>query len=270
MTLHHLLDWEYGQGGPGVLRRLLDEGADPNARSGPIRETPLHVATRRRRKEAVEILLEHGAGIDERTAGGKTAYAHAARRGFDELTRLLSDRGASTLLSHADLFAVAVIGGDFAEAQAILASRPGVARTGNVEDDRLLADVAGREASEPVDLLIRCGADLTAPGLDSGMPLHQAAWFGQPANARLLLGAGAPVDLFEPTHEASPLGWAVHGSRYSGGSAGRQDTYVALVRMLLEAGSSLRYPDEADGDRYKERLLADASPQVREVLRAAT
>ena len=121
-----------------------------------------------------------------------------------------------------------------------------------------------------MELLISAGADLSAPGLDTGTPLHQAAWFGQPDNARLLIDAGAPLDIFEPTHGSSPIGWAVHGSRYSGGAEERQDAYVALARMLLAAGSSLQYPDETQSDAYTRRLLDDASPQVREILQHRT
>ena len=78
--------------------------------------------------------------------------------------------------------------------------------------------------------------------------------------------SGAPLDVFDATHESTPIGWAVHGSRYSGGAEARQDAYVALVRMLLTAGSSLDYPGEPRGDAYTRRLLDDASPPVREVL----
>lgn len=265
MTLHELLDFRYGPEAEATLRRMLEEGADPNLRAGPFSETALHVATRRRRAPAIEILLDHGAEIDAITAGGKTAYAHALRRGFDEVAALLQERGAGTELNGPDRLAVALTHGRLEEAQEILAKRPGIARTGNPEEDRLLADLAGRENSQPVALLIEAGADLEAPGLDTGTPLHQAAWFGQPQNARLLIDAGAPLDVFEPTHESSPIGWAVHGSRYSGGAEERQDAYVALTRMLLEVGSSLRYPGD-ESDAYLQRLLEDASPRVRAVL----
>ena len=267
MTLHELLDFHYGADGDDALRRMLAEGADPNLRHGPRAETPLHVATRRRRAAAVDILLAHGADIDAMTAGGKTAYAHGARRGFDEVATLLAGRGASTELNEADRFAVAIVNGHLGQARAILEARPGVARTGNPEEDRLLADVAGRNDRKPVRFLIDAGADLTARGLDSGTPLHQAAWFGQPANARLLLDAGAPLDVFEDIHQASPIHWAAHGSRFSGGADERQDAYVELVEMLLAAGSSLHYPDDPEGEAYGKRLLRDASPRVREVLR---
>ena len=266
LSLHHLLDWSYGPDGAETLRRELGTGVDPDGRNGPLAETPLHVATRRRRLEAVEILLDHGAAIDAETAGGKTAYAHAVRRGFHEVGELLEARGASTALNAADRLAVALVNLRLDEARSILTSAPQAARTGNSEEDRLLADLAGREETRPVELLIAAGADLAAPGLDTGTPLHQAAWFGQPANARLLVEAGAPLDIFEPTHESSPVGWAVHGSRYSGGADERQDAYVAVTRLLLDAGSSLRYPGEDDDGKYLERLLHDATPAVRELL----
>ena len=177
------------------------------------------------------------------------------------------NNGSSTSLNQPDQFAVAIVNGRLDEARTILAAHPGAVRTGNGEEDRLLADVAGRNETGPVELLISAGADLEAPGLDSGTPLHQAAWFGQPDNARLLIDAGAPLDIFDATHESSPIGWAVHGCRYSGGAQERQDVYVALVRMLLEAGSSLHYTGEPQTDAYFQRLLKDATPRVGEVLR---
>jgi len=264
MTIFEFLDCNYGPSGDDLLRQRIADGEDVNASDGD--ETPLHVATRRRRKTAVEILLDHGAHINAKNAHGKTAYAHAVRRGFDELATLFEKRGANTELNDADRLAVAVVNGRLDEARQILAEHPECVCTGNPEEDRLLADVAGRNKTEPVKLLIEAGADLAAPGLDFGTPLHQAAWFGQPANARLLIDAGAPLDIFDPTHGSSPLHWAVHGSRNSGGAEHCQDAYVELVRMLLDAGSSLHYPDDLDGSAYYDRCLEDATTRVKEVL----
>ncbi len=261
-SLHEFLDDGYGPDGDAELARRLEAGADLAARAGAAAETPLHVAARRRRPEAVRRLLDHGAEVDARTAGGKTAYAHAARRGFSELTTLLAERGADTALAPADRLAVAVVGGRLDEAGRLLEAHPGCARTGNPEEDRLLADMAGRAGTAPVALLIAAGADLTATGLDEGTPLHQAAWFGQPDNARLLLEAGAPLDVFDACHDSSPLGWAVHGARYSGGARDRSDAYVEAVRLLLDAGAGLHYPGRPDDDAYLTRLMADATEAV--------
>ena len=266
VTLHDLLDWHYGPDGDAALRRRLEEGADVDARHPESGETPLHVAVRRRRLEATRILLDHGAVLDARTAGGKTAWTHAVRRRFDEVADLLAQRGANTRLEPADAFAVAVVSGRLDEAEALLREHPGIVRTGNPEEDRLLADVAGRADLPPVRFLVEAGADLEARALDDGTPLHQAAWFGQPENARFLVDAGAPLDLFDRVHSASPLHWAVHGSRYSGDADRRQEAYRAIVSLLLEAGSSLHYPDDPTGDAYLRRLHGDASDAVRVLL----
>ena len=264
--LFELLEFDPGGQLEAEVRRLVGAGADLAERRGPHGEQPLHVAVRRYRTQAVALLLELGADIDARTVGGKTGYAHAARRGFGELVELLGARGASTELAPADVLAVAVVDGRLDDARACLDARPGLARTGNPEEDRLLADVAGRNATAPVELLIEAGADLAAPGLDEGTPLHQAAWFAQPANARLLVDAGAPIDIFESFHGSSPLGWVVHGSRFSGGADEVQSAYVELARMLLDAGASLHYPGTPDDPSYAERLVRDATPAVRQVL----
>ena len=59
------------------------------------------------------------------------------------------------------------------------------------------------------------------------------------------------------------------GPGIPGGADVRQDRYVELTRMLLEAGAKLTDPEDPDGDGYRQRLLTDASPQVREVLENA-
>jgi ankyrin repeat protein len=264
--LNEFLDCNFGADGESVLRQMLSDGEFPNQAAGPDAETPLHVATRRRRLAAVEILLNHGAKINAKNLHGKTAYAHAIRRGFNEVADLLRDRGADTTLNLADQLAVATVNGRLDEARKLLKLHPEIVRTGNPEEDRLLADVAGRNPTEPVKMLIEAGANVAAPALDGGSPLHQAAWFGQPANARLLIDAGAPLNVFDPTHNYSPLGWAVHGSRYSGDANERQEAYIALVKMLLDAGSQLHYPDRPNDNDYFRHLQEDAPDEILDLL----
>jgi ankyrin repeat protein len=112
------------------------------------------------------------------------------------------------------------------------------------------------------------GANLDATGLDGGTALHQAAWFGQPANIQILVDAGADLEVFDPTHSSSPLGWAVHGSRYSGMAAQRQAVYTEAVTILLDAGARLHYPGTPHDDSYRARLIVDASADVKTLLEA--
>ena len=264
VTLQTFLDTQYGPDGDVLLAKRLNEETDLNTLVGG--ETPLHVATRRHRTRAVELLITHGADLNAKNEHGKTAYAHAVRRGFTAVAKMLEEAGADTTLNAADRLAVALTSGALEDAKRLLEKHPASVHTGNPEEDRLLADLAGRNALAPVVLLLEAGADLTAPGLDTGTPLHQAAWFGQPETARLLIDAGAPLDVFDEVHESSPLGWAVHGCRYAGGASDRQEVYVELVHLLLDAGSSLRYPDATTGQAYLERLRKDATLTIKRVL----
>jgi len=269
MSLHRFLDLEYSKAGEEdeLTRRLADPSIDLEAVEGDPKETPLLVAVRRRRLDAVRILLDAGAKIDARNGCGKTSYAHSKRRGFTELVELLEERGASTKLSAADEFAVAVAQKRLDDARTILAGHPHVIRTGNPEEDRLLADMSGRpDHEDAIRFLIEAGADLSACALDSGTPLHQASWFGQPQNARLLIDAGAPLDVFDSTHNCSAIGWAVHGSRFSGGAEDRQPIYAELVQMLLKAGSSLNYPSD-DSNAYLDWMKEVASEAIRPLLK---
>ena len=266
LAIHEFLDCNYGPDGDDKLKEQISAGVDLEETWGDQSETPLHVATRRYRTTAVEILLDHGANIDAKNGAGKTAYAHAARRSFNDLAEVLKKRGADVSLTAADELAIAVVNGKLDQAKLIIGSNPNCVCTGNPEEDRLLADVAGRNEIEPVRFLINAGADVAnSRGLDGATALHQAAWFGQPQNARLLIDAGALLDDFDPTHNYSPLGWAVHGSRYSGGADERQAVYVELVEMLLTAGSSLQQPGD-DSPKYREQLLKDATDEVKIVL----
>ena len=65
------------------------------------------------------------------------------RRGFDEVAELLRERGADTTLNQPDRFAVAIVNGRMDDAGKILQAHPDAVRTGNAEEDRLLADGEG-------------------------------------------------------------------------------------------------------------------------------
>jgi ankyrin repeat protein len=76
-----------GAGEPGVIRALLDVGADPGARGG-LGWTPLHLAASRGREDAVDALLGRGARpvpADD----GRRPSAIAAERGHPALAARL-------------------------------------------------------------------------------------------------------------------------------------------------------------------------------------
>ena len=61
---------------------------------------------------SADAALDAGANIDAVTAGGMTAYRHAARRGFTEVAEHLIARGADTTVSDRDELAIALCAQD--------------------------------------------------------------------------------------------------------------------------------------------------------------
>ncbi len=256
--LHWLLDRECAS---SAVEWLLARGVDPDLRAGPMGETALHVATRRRRKAWIEPLVRAGADVDAPTTGGMTAYRHALRRPFPEIVSALTRLGADTGTTAGDALATALLGEDLDRARELAPSAP-KAREWVPEEARLLADLASQGKVGATALLLDLGADITARGLDNGTPLHQTAWFGEPGTARLLVERGAPLDLRGDDHDNTPLGWVAHGSVFSGGAKERAEAYAEVARILLEAGAPL----PGSGDRHDRANLDGAAPAVAAVL----
>jgi len=189
--LHWVLDVQHDR---ARVALLLEHGARPEQRVGPLEESALHVAVRRFRTQELEPLIAHGAEIDGETAGGMSAYRHALRRGFAAIVARLAELGCNTELTAADELALALNEGYLERARAALAAAPGLVPAAVPEEARLLCDLAGRNDSvEALRFLLDAGADLTARGLDGGTALHQAAWFAQPQTAELLIERGAAL-----------------------------------------------------------------------------
>ncbi|HEV7919386.1 MAG TPA: ankyrin repeat domain-containing protein [Thermoanaerobaculia bacterium] len=74
-----------------TLRKLLERGADPNAKQ-QADFTPLHGAASRGDREAAELLLAHGADRKAKSADGKTAADVARERGYPSVAEFLASQ----------------------------------------------------------------------------------------------------------------------------------------------------------------------------------
>ena len=72
-----------------LLESALEHGADPNMRSRPNRETPLHFAIAKRDLDAVKILLKYGADIHSRDIDERTPMDYAVLEELDEAIALI-------------------------------------------------------------------------------------------------------------------------------------------------------------------------------------
>jgi ankyrin repeat protein len=245
------------------MRWLLEHGADPNVTSYEHAETPLHAIAAHGRGPAVaEMLLAHGAEIDQRRGDGRTAYTLAVRAGNTAMAAYLRERGAATgSLSPVDELLGACMAGDGDAARALLARHPGLMAELAEEDRQLFAFAAGEGRESSVRLMAELGFDLAWEGGWGGTPLHAAAWFGHPSLVRVLIALGAPLDVRDRQFGSSPLAWAAHGSA---NCRQADDDYRAIVDLLIDAGAE-REPSFNRQGEAPEQL---ASPGVAERLAA--
>ncbi|KAH9046631.1 ankyrin repeat-containing domain protein [Lactarius hengduanensis] len=82
----------------GVVRLLLEYGADPNACDDNY--TPLHEASSKGFLEIARVLLSYGANVDEKDGEGRTPFEVASLKGHDEMGKLLLEHGAVTAVTY--------------------------------------------------------------------------------------------------------------------------------------------------------------------------
>jgi ankyrin repeat protein len=91
-------------------------------------------------------------------------------------------------------------------------------------------------------------------------PLHNAAWSGSAALVDLLISRGHPVDLRDPTYNATPLGWAIHDcvveKRHPEGD------FARVAESLLKAGSPVDPSNYPTGNQLLDEVLRRFAPGV--------
>jgi ankyrin repeat protein len=178
----------------------------------------LGIAVRRNDLELAEWLLARGANANAALPARtklrqRSLHDEAVARGYADMARLLERHGATPgalLLDGPRAFTAACLRLDHLAARALLAEHP---------DYRLLPaamhEATARDRADVVALLLDLGVSPDVEDPDEGRqrPLHVAAYSDAVQVAELLIERGAAIDAREANFGASPLGFAVWGSR---------------------------------------------------------
>lgn len=221
------------------IRWLVENGANPNGRSyaDGDNETPLHVAIRNDWDLAtIQLLLDHGADPNARRADGRTPYAMAVMFGRDRIADILANRGARTEISDLDAVLGACMRGDVDTVRTAVRAAPElVAALASTSCNP--AEIGAREGrAAALAILAEIGFDVRRPIHEGATPLHWAAWHGRAEATRVLLRAGAKLDLHDNRFDAAPLGWCAHGSLFCRAPDG---DYAAVAEALIMAGAAV-------------------------------
>ena len=219
------------RGTAGVVRALLEAGADADARTtcfgihGGSSWTPLHLAAEHNREPGVvTVLLEAGADLDAPTKEGRAPLHQAAANANPAVTEVLLEAGADV-------------------------NAP--SRAGETP-----LHVAARENSNPAvpTLQLQAGADVNARDPRGYTPLHTAAENNaNPEIVTALITAGADVNARDPdgyvppgrpANDRTPLLLALYrGGSVMGGAPEPTGRNVPVVEVLVRAGGDLELTD---------------------------
>jgi Ankyrin repeats (3 copies) len=207
----------------------------------------------------MEILLDHGAAIDQPGAAGNghSTVNGCLANGRPEAAEFLAGRGASL-----DLEGAAGVG------------RLDLVQSFFNEDGRLKANATMAQMKSGFNWACEYGRTsvvdfLLQKGLDVGerhhgeTGLHWAAFGGHLDIVRLLLQRKAPVDIKDERFGGTPLGWALYGWQEDArrGPPGR---YHEVVGLLVAAGATVEAEWLANGKvRAAPKMLAALGGEIR-------
>jgi hypothetical protein len=246
---------------PDVCRFLIDRGATPDifmpARLGDmvlanrlIDDDPSCLSARTRVAGYAPV---HQFGIYNWSLGFFVSpHDVALKFGHREVYELLLRRSPSKV---AMLDAIAR--GDRAAAER--ARTQGL--TLSADDHSLLAiAIFHEQGTRAARLMLELGFDPSAGGIDGGSALHAAAWVGDVDTLDAILATKrVDVNLRDPTHKGTPLGWAVYGSVHRRAPRGN---YVGVIQRLVTVGASF--------DPAKLIEMANGNPEVQDTIRRLT
>ena len=160
----------------------------------------------------------------------KTPHLVARDFGHEEIFGLLMERSPDEvkLTQACEL-------GDEAALRTLLASHRDLAKTLAESDRRRLVHAAQNNNTNAVRLMLEAGWPVDVRGQHGGTALHWAAFHGNAAMAELILEHNPPLELLDSDFNATPLGWATHGSEH--GWCCKTGDYAGTVEALLKAGA---------------------------------
>jgi len=229
-------------GDGGVVRALLDAGADCAIRHGPDRLSPLHEATSPACLEALNELIEHGVDPNEGNWLEWTPAHWAASNNKVKAIEILVEAGADLTAGDETGYTPLHAAVDFGCTEVVryMLARGGV----NIDalDDRgysplLLAARNSYDKKSTVDIL-QALLDAGCSGINSEdpttlqTPLIGAAFAGHVGAMRAMIDHGADVHAFELEHLFTTL----HFAALSGNPK--------TIDVLVEAGADPNDPDD--------------------------
>jgi len=222
---------------------LISNKADVNAQSTTaIGSRTLAFATDDRNLKLIDLLLAHGARINDPARNGETALHHAATQGHLAAARLLLSKGADpnqyTFRNENGFVFTPFLGAFFrgdTNMASLLLEHGADIETRNNRGNTALMHAAMFETPQGLQWLIAKGANVNARGHHGHSALIYAAYNGRVENVRELLRAGA-----DPFAKASNAEEPDTSFEYDAANEARAEGHGEILAMILEAQKHFR------------------------------
>ncbi|XP_076812155.1 uncharacterized protein LOC143459076 isoform X2 [Clavelina lepadiformis] len=224
------------------------------------RETPLHLASRHGHFEIVKILLEKGAKLNCRDEGLQTPLMVASQFNHHNVVKFLIECGANIELHDADNFTALLLAASYGHAETIsvlLENRANIMAV-DKNDKSVIFQCAEDDRVDALQELLKHKKVknlLDVPDRHDNTPLHAAADSGNITIVKMLLNAGATIDL-KNEDEQTPLHLAAENGS------------VKIVKELVSRKKEIVHDDD-EGANTPLHLAALSGRQhcVRELVR---
>jgi len=180
-----------------------------------------------------------------------SAFDVARKRGHQAVLDLLLAQAGPL-----DRVLDALWNGDAETADAILGSSPALIEQAPGHALRLVADAARNNKTAAVEAMLARGFPVTASSQHGAMPLHWAAWHGNPEMMRAVLKHHPPLEARDRDHDGTAMGWLIHGAigGWKGIATRRHDECAPL---LLDAGLTVDEAALPTGHDALDQVLRD-------------
>jgi ankyrin repeat protein len=226
--------------GPRLEALLVENPGGVNLSDRRGRVTPLMHAAALGSVDSMKRLLDHGADVNARSAAGATALMWAAAD--PAKVRLLVERGADVKVaseSGRTALLLAAMSDQSAETIRLLLARGADPKALDRDQTSTLSAAANGNDTESVRLLLNAGAAVNQANAGGNTPLMNAATNGNLEAVKLLLAAGADVN----AQSAAPAQQVKNGTidlgRFTPLILASAYGPAAVVKTLLDAGANV-------------------------------
>lgn len=144
---------------------------------------------------------------------------------------------------------------DDARADAVLAAEPQLVARAPETVLRQVADAARNNNLAVVSGMLRRGFPVTALSQHGAMPLHWAAYHGNPDMLEEVLRYDPPIHAGDRQHDGTAMGWLIHGALNPWGFSTKR--HGECARLLLDAGAGVNESSLPTGHDGVDKVLRE-------------